>query len=132
MDGQRAILFATDPPYLVDYDGSNHPGGRERGANEPGITWDDASQGPALYEGFIRKAVAHAILPNAAWYCWHASRRQATMRACPGSEQEGPARAAQCFRERRSGARGRCLFAHLGKPGVGSGEGVWVRVRRGS
>jgi ParB-like chromosome segregation protein Spo0J len=25
MNGERAILFATDPPYLVDYDGSNHP-----------------------------------------------------------------------------------------------------------
>src|SRR6266545_5532912 len=41
------------------------------------ITWDDASQGPELYEGFIRAAIEHAILPNAAWYCWHASRRQA-------------------------------------------------------
>jgi hypothetical protein len=28
---------------------------------------------------------------------------------CPGSEQEGPARVAQCPHERRSGARGRCL-----------------------
>jgi hypothetical protein len=26
MNGQRAILFATDPPYLVGYDGTNHPG----------------------------------------------------------------------------------------------------------
>jgi DNA modification methylase len=26
MYGQRAALFATDPPYLVDYDGTNHPG----------------------------------------------------------------------------------------------------------
>ena len=25
MKGERAVLFATDPPYLVDYDGSNHP-----------------------------------------------------------------------------------------------------------
>lgn len=25
MDRQRAVLFATDPPYLVDYDGTNHP-----------------------------------------------------------------------------------------------------------
>jgi ParB-like chromosome segregation protein Spo0J len=25
MNGERAVLFATDPPYLVDYDGSNHP-----------------------------------------------------------------------------------------------------------
>jgi hypothetical protein len=37
--------------------------------------------------------------------------------ACPGSEQEGPARVAPCPHERRSGARGRCLFAHRGKPG---------------
>jgi hypothetical protein len=37
--------------------------------------------------------------------------------ACPGSEQEGPARVAQCPHKRRSGARGRCLFAHRGKPG---------------
>ena len=26
MDGERAVLFATDPPYLVGYDGTNHPG----------------------------------------------------------------------------------------------------------
>ena len=25
MDGKRAALMATDPPYLVDYDGGNHP-----------------------------------------------------------------------------------------------------------
>ena len=25
MDGKRASLMATDPPYLVDYDGGNHP-----------------------------------------------------------------------------------------------------------
>src|ERR1019366_10724633 len=25
MNGQRACLFATDPPYLVAYDGTNHP-----------------------------------------------------------------------------------------------------------
>jgi DNA modification methylase len=76
-------LFASDPPYLVDYDGTNHPS--KQGAadknkdwgNSYGITWDDSSQGPELYEGFIKAAIEHAILPNAAWYCWHASRRQA-------------------------------------------------------
>jgi hypothetical protein len=41
--------------------------------------------------------------------------------ARPGSEQERPARVAQCPHERRSGARGRCLFAHRGKPGWHSG-----------
>ena len=37
--------------------------------------------------------------------------------ACPGSAQEGPGRVAQCPHKRRSGARGRSLFAHRGKPG---------------
>jgi len=83
MNGGKAILFATDPPYLVDYDGTNHPskqGWPDKNKNwseSYGVSWDDASQGPELYEGFIRQAVEHAILPNAAWYCWHASRRQA-------------------------------------------------------
>jgi hypothetical protein len=48
-------------------------------------------------------------------------RARAFGQACPGSEQEGPARVAQCPHERRSGARGRCLFAHRGKPGWHSG-----------
>ena len=83
MHNQKAILFATDPPYLVDYDGTNHPskqGDPDKNkdwGNSYGITWDDSSQGPELYEGFIKAAIEHAILPNAAWYCWHASRRQA-------------------------------------------------------
>ncbi len=87
MNGERAILFATDPPYLVDYDGTNHPKGRngQKGGKDwsssYGITWDDSSQGPELYEGFIQAAMEHAIEPNAAWYCWHASKRQAMVEA---------------------------------------------------
>ena len=98
MNGERAILFATDPPYLVDYDGTNHPQNKARKAKVArgdasgtdgnknwsetyGVTWDDASQGPDLYRGFIAAAIAEAIAPNAAWYCWHASRRQAMLEA---------------------------------------------------
>ena len=83
MHNQKAILFASDPPYLVDYDGTNHPSKQgwpdknKDWSDSYAITWDDASQGPELYEEFIRQAIEHAILPNAAWYCWHASRRQA-------------------------------------------------------
>ncbi|MEO5364688.1 MAG: DNA methylase, partial [Magnetococcus sp. DMHC-8] len=101
MKGERAILFATDPPYLVDYDGTNHPpnktykerqekaklaaegkakkgwlDGNKDWSNTYGVTWDDSSQGPELYEGFIRAAMDHAITDHAAWYCWHASKRQ--------------------------------------------------------
>lgn len=87
MDGQRASLFETDPPYLVDYDGTNHPakrGHRNKNKNWSdtyGITWDDADANPFLYEDFCRVAVAEAIKPNAPWYCWHASRRQALVEA---------------------------------------------------
>lgn len=84
MNGERATLFATDPPYLVGYDGTNHPGksrALEKRKNKNwsgsyGITWDDADANPDLYDKFIGVAVAEAIIPEAAWYCWHASRRQ--------------------------------------------------------
>lgn len=75
MDGKRAVLFSTDPPYLVEYSGDDHPGG--------GKDWTDhyfdenkSVEGKGLYDGFIGVAKAHAITENAAWYCWHASRNQ--------------------------------------------------------
>ena len=76
------VLFATDPPYLVDYDGSNHPTRNKDWSQSYGVTWDDSSQGAELYDGFIAAAVAEAITDDAAWYCWHASRRQAMLEAC--------------------------------------------------
>ncbi|MFN8452468.1 MAG: DNA methyltransferase [Anaerolineae bacterium] len=84
MDGRRAVLFATDPPYLVGYDGTNHP----HAFNEPDTNkdwsatyhdWDDPEDGEGLYDGFIHVAQQLAITPEAAWYCWHASRRQAML-----------------------------------------------------
>jgi DNA modification methylase len=93
MDGRRAVLFATDPPYLVGYDGTNHPdrtsGVKSRARRSKnkdwsgsyGITWDDADGQSDLYDRFIGVAVEAAIAPNAAWYCWHASRRQAMVEA---------------------------------------------------
>ncbi len=43
--------------------------------------WDSSAQGEELYERFIATAVEHAITEDAAWYCWHASRRQAMLEA---------------------------------------------------
>jgi len=95
MNGERAALFATDPPYLVDYDGTNHPVSKNAPARRKKLVnkdwsedyieqkhWDDSSQGPQFYEAFMRVAIAHAIKEDAAWYCWHASRRQAMLEAC--------------------------------------------------
>ena len=95
MDGKRAALFATDPPYLVDYDGTNHPTKKGATARAKKIAnkdwseeyieqphWDDSSQGPQFYEAFMQVAIDCAIAEDAAWYCWHASRRQAMLEAC--------------------------------------------------
>jgi DNA modification methylase len=82
MNGERAILFATDPPYLVGYDGTNHPGTRPKTNTDwsetYGPTWDEADleRNNDLYDRFIKVAIEYAIEPHAAWYCWHASRRQ--------------------------------------------------------
>jgi len=86
MNGQRADLFATDPPYLVDYDGMNHPHKwtKTHGRKHPGDkSWSDKytdvdspKLGEKLYDAFVKVALEVAITGNAAWYCWHASRRQ--------------------------------------------------------
>jgi len=89
MGGQRASLFCTDPPYLVDYNGTNHPHRwtKRLGRKHPGDKdWSDKysdvdspEKGHALYDAFISVALKHAITDDAAWYCWHASRRQALL-----------------------------------------------------
>ncbi len=88
MRGERAVLFATDPPYLIDYDGTNHPSNWQSvNPNKDwlpsyGVTWEDSSQGSELYDGFIKAVIDEAIAEDAAWYCWHASRRQAMVESC--------------------------------------------------
>lgn len=87
MAGERAVLFATDPPYLVGYDGTNHPqkwdkviesgDGNKDWSDVYDDRWDDPTQGEELYDGFVGVALAEAVAPEAAWYCWHASRNQA-------------------------------------------------------
>ena len=91
MNGQRACLFATDPPYLVDYDGTNHPHKwtKTHGTKHPGDKdWSDKytdvdspELGEKLYDAFVKLAIDVAITDNAAWYCWHASRKQGLLEA---------------------------------------------------
>lgn len=76
MNGQKSVLFATDPPYLVDYSGNDRPYGSGKDWAEHYHDWDKAVDGDGLYDGFIGVAKGCAIEPDAAWYCWHASRNQ--------------------------------------------------------
>lgn len=76
MNGERAALMATDPPYLVDYAGAAAK--NKSKANSDGH-WDDfegAAQAVKFYTDFLCAALPH-LAEDAAVYQWHAHRRQA-------------------------------------------------------
>lgn len=81
MDGRRAGLMATDPPYLVDYDGGHHPdtygnGGKWGQATSKG--WDayhDPVSATAFYADYLRVALQCALSDDPACYQWHAIMR---------------------------------------------------------
>lgn len=78
MGGQKAALFATDPPYLVDYTGNDRPG--DTAGKDWSAVYQEASltkeQGEDLYRNYMRLAIEHAINPSAAWYQWHADKKR--------------------------------------------------------
>jgi DNA modification methylase len=96
MGDERARLFQTDPPYAVGYTGGSHPvtrkncgkanrnkdwsGSYREAAPSPDIASSEEA-GRGFYRKFIRVAIDAAIAPDAAWYCWHASRHQAMLEA---------------------------------------------------
>ncbi len=73
MDGHKASLFATDPPYCVDYTGADRPNG--------GKDWSDVYREIDIPDAvdFMRKffsvGLKH-IQPGTALYLWHACRRR--------------------------------------------------------
>jgi DNA modification methylase len=79
MDGVRAPLMPTDPPYLVNYQGGNHPQSWHNKAEVKDKHWDDYQEGDgaAFFTDFIQVALAEALTPNPAIYQFHASSRQA-------------------------------------------------------
>jgi DNA modification methylase len=78
MNGQRAHLLATDPPYLVDYTAQNHPPSASNRPETRDKNWDtytDPQTGIAFFDAFLKACLPH-VVPDAAIYQWHASRRQ--------------------------------------------------------
>jgi DNA modification methylase len=85
MESRRAGLMATDPPYLVNYDGGNHPptwanGGKRPGAPSDAGTrhWDayvDHEAGVAFYEDFLTVARQHALTPRPVIYSFFGMTR---------------------------------------------------------
>ena len=90
MDGAKAALFNTDPPYGVGYDSTNHPQnqrdkelGRAPGTQNRDWSgdyqdldaWDhfeDQVEFELFLAGVFKTALPH-VAQDAAWYCWHAS-----------------------------------------------------------
>jgi DNA modification methylase len=79
MADTKAVLMATDPPYLVDYTGGSHPQSR---SNKPSVKdkhWDeyrDPTTAVDFFKRFLDVALPH-LIETAAIYQWHAFRRQA-------------------------------------------------------
>lgn len=85
MAGKRAALMATDPPYLVDYNGGNHPQTWANGGKKPGAPadsgtkhWDayiDHDQAVGFYRDFIAVARQHALTDCPLVYQWFGMMR---------------------------------------------------------
>ena len=72
LDGQKASLCATDPPYLVDYTGER--------PNDSGKDWTDKYReidikDAAKFFMDLFANVKRVLAPQAAIYCWHAHKR---------------------------------------------------------
>lgn len=82
MGGEKAMLMATDPPYVVNYKGGSHPGAKEKKRTTRDKDWSEdyfdaeISEAVPFFKAFLATAVAEAIEPCAAVYIWHASLRQ--------------------------------------------------------
>ena len=78
MDGKRASLMATDPPYLVDYEGGTHPSSAANGGIVNGVRvghdekhWDaylDHAAAVDFYRDFLRVALDVALTADVAVY----------------------------------------------------------------
>jgi len=87
MNGELAHLLATDPPYLVDYDGNNHPADHHKNAGRTKTKsgnpvgnkqWDgyiDPAAGAEFFASFLANALQHCV-ERVPIYQWYANKRQ--------------------------------------------------------
>ena len=75
MNGERAALMNTDPPYGVSYANDDRP---NPGVAKPRVANDGLADEKLqeFLESCFRAAVDIALEPNAAWYMWHAHLTQ--------------------------------------------------------
>jgi DNA modification methylase len=88
MDGRRASLMATDPPYLVNYDGGHHPATVGNGGKAGKVyekEWDayrDPEHSTEFYAAFLQAAVDEALTDSPAVYqCFAITRVECVLSA---------------------------------------------------
>ena len=74
MDGKKAALVATDPPYLVDYTGERP---NDSGKDWSGVYHEVDIQDAGRFFRDVFTRILEVLAPHAAIYCWHAHKRQA-------------------------------------------------------
>lgn len=86
MGGVQPMLMVTDPPYLVDYDGLNHPskwGHPDKNkdwSDKYGVRWNETGKDLSLWRDVF--SIARSVLAeNSPWYVWHADRLSSELRA---------------------------------------------------
>lgn len=80
MAGERASLMATDPPYLVDYKGDNHPQSWQNKAagqvnNKHWDDYNDPAAAAEFFVSFLRIALDEALTERPFVYQWFADMR---------------------------------------------------------
>ncbi len=72
MAGKKASLFATDPPYLVDYTGDDRP---SQGKDWSGVYKEQEIEDPEAFMDAVLASALSVTKPNTPFYMWHAERR---------------------------------------------------------
>lgn len=85
MDGERAGLMNTDPPYGVAYANDDRP---NPGVAKPRVAKDDLADEKLqeFLESVFRLAKSDALASNAAWYLWHAHLTQGFFAAAAAAD----------------------------------------------
>lgn len=142
MDGQRAGLVNTDPPYGVSYANNTRP--KERGRKPrsvmPVIEGDgvDADGLSELLESAFRRCAANAVKPDAAWYVWHSDAMHCVVAAAAAKVGVAPHRSIIWVKSQLVIGRGQyhskhesCFFGFAERPpdyGEGNGERTQTTV----
>ncbi len=79
MDGGKAELFATDPPFAIGYGGPRTFGGKRRGKDWRGIYHEVSEQELEEFLGQTLDACSALFSEKTAIYIWHADTRMADL-----------------------------------------------------